>query len=133
MIEARKFDSVTLAVGDLSRSMRWYEQKFGFVKLYDDAPNSNGVIVGKNGVEICLRQIDRPDSAILVDHTKQVCVQLFALEVDEENLDRVPAEFQEDGEIVVLDGHPQYRSRIVEDPDGHCIELVAKRASRAGN
>ena len=38
------------------------------------------------------------------------------------------AEFAEDHGIVVLDDHPLYRSRIVEDPDGHAIELYAWKA-----
>ena len=28
-------------------------------------------------------------------------------------------------DIVVLDDHPKYRSWLVEDPDGHAIELLA--------
>ena len=36
-------------------------------------------------------------------------------------------EFPEDDDIVSLDDHPRYRSRIVEDPDGHAIELTVER------
>jgi hypothetical protein len=36
----------------------------------------------------------------------------------------VATEFPEDKDIVVLDNHPKYRSRIIEDPDGHSIELI---------
>jgi catechol 2,3-dioxygenase-like lactoylglutathione lyase family enzyme len=91
MINVKRINSVSVAVRNLERRLAWYREKLGFEKLYDDAPNSPGVIIGKDGVE----------------------------------LDRVEDTFPEDADIAVLDDHPQYRSRIVEDPDGHAIEFYA--------
>ena len=128
MIEAKRLSGVVLAVRDLARSVAWYKEKFGFEKLYDDSPNSPGVVIGRDGIELCLNPLEDPGSASGVDTKRQACIQLFCLEVEESDLERVAKEFSEDRDIVVLDEHPKYRSRIVEDPDGHSIELIVKKA-----
>lgn len=119
-------NGITLSVRDLQRSMSWYNQRFGFEKLYDDAPNSQGVVIGAGGVELCLQQIDDPDHARTVDHAKDICVRLIAFEVDDADLAKVDSEFQDNQQTIALNDHPKYRSRILEDPDGHCIELMGK-------
>ena len=125
MIIPKTLSGVVLSVKDVDRTLAWYRQKFGFEKLYDDAPNSKGIIIGTNGITLGLNPLNDPNNATDVDTARQVCLQLFCLEVDEADLDRVAAEFPEDTDIVALDDHPKYRSRIVEDPDGHSIELIA--------
>lgn len=125
MIKPKRFGTVVLSVRDLDASLTWYRQKFGFEKLYDDTPNSKGIAIGRNGVEIHLNPLAKPDEATPVETSRQLCVQVFCFEVDPSDLDRVASEFPEDKDIVALDDHPKYRSRIVEDPDGHAIELYA--------
>lgn len=127
MIAPKRLSAIGLTVRDLARSLAWYREKFGFEKLYDDAPNSAGVVIGANGVELLLKQVRNPAGAVTVDHTKAVCVQLFGFVVDPSDLDRAAEEFPEDKDIIALDDHPKYRSRIIEDPDGHVFELVAER------
>jgi len=124
MIRPKNLSAVVLSVRDIDRALAWYREKFGFERLYDDAPNSKSVIIGTNGIVLALNPLDEPDRAASVDTRRQVCVQLFALEVEESDLARVEQEFPEDKDIVKLDDHPRYKSRIVEDPDGHAIELV---------
>ena len=125
MINVKRINSVSVAVRDLERSMAWYREKLGLEKLYDDAPNSPGVIVGKDDVELTLRPLSNPNTATQVDTANQVSIPLLAFEVEPGELDRVKDVFSEDPDIVVLDDHPKYRSRIVEDPDGHAIEFYA--------
>ena len=125
MIKPKRLGSVVLSVRDLDASLAWYREKFAFEKLYDDAPNSQGIAIGGEGVEIHLNPLAKPDDATPVETDRQACVQMFCLEVDESDLDQVENAFGEDSNIVVLDDHPKYRSRIVEDPDGHAIELYA--------
>ena len=127
MIKPKRLNAVVLAVRDLERSVAWYKEKFGFEKLYDDAPNSPGVVIGREGIELCLNPLQDPSSATGVDTKHQACIQLFCLEVEESDLERVANEFPEDHDIVILDDHPKYRSRIVEDPDGHSIELIVNK------
>ena len=127
MIKPKRLGTVVLSVRDIDASLAWYHEKFGFGKLYDDAPNSQGIAIGSDMVEIHLNPLDQPSDATPVQTSRQVCVQLFCLEVDEADLDRVHEVFPEDKDIVILDDHPKYRSRIVEDLDGHAIELYADR------
>ena len=127
MIIPKRLNGITLSVRDLDRSTAWYREKFGFERLLDDAPNSDGVVIGAQGIELCLQEVDNPGQAHTVNHTRDVCVRLIAFEVEPGDLSRVEAEFAGDKGIIVLDDHSNYRSRIVEDPDGHCIELYANR------
>ena len=58
IIRPKKMNAVILAVRDLQRSLTWYKEHFGFDKLYD-VPN--GVLIGANGVEVVLSQVDNPE------------------------------------------------------------------------
>ncbi|MHC4248971.1 MAG: VOC family protein [Planctomycetota bacterium] len=130
MISPKSLGAVVLSCRDVEKTFAWYRDKFGFRKLYDDAPNSKGTIIGTNGIILALNPLEDPSGATPVDTKRQVCVQVFSLEVDESDLSRVEGEFPEDDDIVVLDDHPKYRSRIVEDPDGHAVELFAWKQGR---
>ena len=50
MIVPKSLSAVVLSVKDVEKSLAWYRDKFGFEKLYDDAPNSKGIIIGTNGI-----------------------------------------------------------------------------------
>lgn len=125
MITPTSLGAVVLSVRNVDASLAWYREKFGFEKLYDDAPNSKGIAIGAGDVVLHLNPLENPADARPVETSRQVCVQLFCLEMLEAELDRVEQEFSEDNDIVVLDDHPKYRSRIVQDPDGHAVELYA--------
>ena len=123
MITPRKMNAVGIVVRDLERSLAWYKQKFGFEYLYDV---SNGVIIGAGGVELWLAQARDPASARQSDHDQDICIRLIGFEVSEDDLARVRSDFSEDSDIVEID-HPRYRSCIIEDPDGHAIELFVDK------
>ena len=123
MIRPKKLNAVNIAVRDLNRSLKWYREHFGFDRLYDV---KGGIVIGTNGVELVVSQVDDPIHARLVDHAKDVCVRMFAFEIAEEELTRVKDEFPEDKDIVEID-HPKYKSYIIEDFDGHCIELYVDK------
>ena len=123
MIRPRKLNAVGIVVRELERSLEWYKQKFGFERLYDV---SNGVIIGANGVELWVAQVKEPTTARQSDHDQDICIRLIGLEVSEKDLARVRTEFPEDKDMVDID-HPRYKSCIIEDPDGHAIELFVDR------
>lgn len=126
MIHIKRINAVSLVVRDLEKSMSWYQEKLGFEKKFDDAPNSASVIIGNGGAELVLRPAKNPDAAA-VNTAEQICIPILCFEMAPSELDRVETEFAADGEIVKLDDHPKYRSRIVEDPDGHAIEFYANK------
>ncbi|MDH4202429.1 MAG: VOC family protein [Phycisphaerae bacterium] len=126
MIHVKRINAVSLVVRDIEKSMDWYREKLGFEKKFDDAPNSPSVVIGRGDVELVLRPAENPN-ATPVNTAEQICIPMLCFEVDAAELDRVETEFAEDADIVKLDDHPQYRSRITEDPDGHAIEFYANK------
>lgn len=123
MITPRKLNAVGIVVRDLQRSLAWYREKFGFEHLFDV---SNGVIIGANGVQLWVAQARDPRTAGQTNSDRDVCIRLIGFEVGEDDLARVRSEFPEDDDIVEID-HPRYRSCIIEDPDGHAIELFVSK------
>ncbi|MFH1614737.1 MAG: VOC family protein [Planctomycetota bacterium] len=124
MIKPKKMNSVILAVRDIEESLAWYKKHFGFEKLYD-VPG--GILIGTDGVEIVLSQVNDPEDARKADEAKDICIRLFAFEVTPEELERAEKEFQEDADLVRID-HPKYKSCIIDDPDGHSIEMYVDKA-----
>jgi catechol 2,3-dioxygenase-like lactoylglutathione lyase family enzyme len=126
MITPQKLNAAGIVVRDLDRSLAWYKEKFGFEFLFD-VPN--GVIIGANGVELWVAQAKDPDTARQSDHDQDICIRLIGFEVSEDDFSKVRADFS-DVEVVDID-HPKFKSCIIEDPDGHAIELfVDKRDCR---
>lgn len=125
MLNPKKLNAINIAVRDLDRSLKWYREHFGFERLFDV---EGGVVIGADGVELVVSQVDNPAHARLVDHAKDVCVRLFAFEITEEDIARVKDEFPEDKDIVEID-RPKYKSYIIEDLDGHCIELYVDKTT----
>ena len=123
MIRPVRMNSAGIVVRDIERSLAWYKAKFGFEQLYE-VPN--GIVIGVGGVELWMAQADDPDGARQVDTTRDICVRLIGFEVSEKDLGQVRDLFPEDDDIIEVD-HPRYRSYIIEDPDGHSIELFVDR------
>jgi len=123
MIKPKKMNSVILAVRDIEKSLAWYKKHFGFERLYDV---KDGVLIGADGVELVLTQADNPENARKADEAKDICIRLFAFEVTAEELERAEEEFPEEADLVRID-HPGYKSCIIDDPDGHSIELYVDK------
>ena len=56
------------------------------------------------------------------DEAKDICIRLFAFEVTQQDLERAEEEFPEEADLTWIE-HPRYKSCIIDDPDGHSIEL----------
>jgi catechol-2,3-dioxygenase len=123
MITPKKLNSIGIVVRDLERSLSWYKEKFGFEHLFDV---SNGAIIGANGVELWVAQAKSPNDARQSDHDNDICIRLIGFEVSEDDLAQVQSQFPECDDIVEMD-EPQFKSCIIEDPDGHSIELFVNR------
>jgi len=128
MIKPKKLAEVGIVVRDLAKSLAWYREHFGFEKLFDV---SNGVVIGSDSVHLWLAEVADLDQAKVPDSAKDLCIRLISFEVSETDLSRVGEEFPEDDDIDWID-HPKYRSCVIDDPDGHAIELyVWKTAEQA--
>ena len=122
MIRAKRLNAVNLMVRNLERSFVWYQDHFGFTRLYDV---EGGVLIGRDVVEIVLSPTANP-SLPNAHPTTNLCIHTLAFEVSDDDLDRVPNEFDQDDDVVKIE-HPRFRSHIVEDPDGYCIELYVEK------
>ncbi len=123
MIAPKRLNSVGIVVRDLERSLAWYREKFGFEPLYEV---DNGLVMGRGGVELWLAESADPAHARATDGAADICIRLIGFEVSPEDLARARTDFPEDEDLVEID-HPRYRSCIIEDPDGHAIELYADK------
>jgi catechol 2,3-dioxygenase-like lactoylglutathione lyase family enzyme len=123
MIKPKKVNSVILAVRDIEKSLAWYKKHFGFERLYDV---QGGILLGADGVELVLSQADDPENARKADEANDICIRLFAFEVTQQELERAEKEFPEESDLTWVD-HPKYKSCIIDDPDGHSIELYVEK------
>ena len=78
-----------------------------------------------NSVILAVRDIAK-SLAWYADEAKDICIRLFALEITQQELERAEKEFPEEADLVRVD-HPKYKSCIIEDPDGHSIELYVDK------
>ena len=124
MIRAKRIECVDISCRDRERSLAWYRDHFGFESLYE--VSGGGIVIGRDGVTLCLFQVADPEAAREGYTGSEVAVRLFGLEVGESDFARLADEFADDPELVWMD-HPRYKSCITEDPDGHAIELIVNK------
>ena len=122
MLPISDLNAVNLKVKDLNASVEWYEKHFGFRRRYEV---EGGVLISVNGVELVLSQASDPN-APLADPERQLCIHTIGFEVEAEALDRIDSEFADQSDIVWMD-HDRFRSAIIEDPNGYCVELFANK------
>ena len=123
MIKPKKMNAVILAVRDIEKSLAWYKKHFGFERLYDV---QGGVLIGADGVELVLSQANNPENARKADEAKDICIRLFAFEVTQQDLGSAAEEFPKETDLTWID-HPRFKSCIIDDPDGHSIELYVEK------
>ena len=125
MIKPKKMNAAMLAVRDIKNSLAWYKKHFGFEIIYDI---EGGVLIGADGVEVVLAQAENLENARKADEAKDICIRLFAFEVTQQDLERAEEEFPEEVDLMRID-HPRYKSCIIDDPDGHSIELYVDKTA----
>ena len=129
MIRPKRIDCVDLNVRGMQRALVWYDSNFGFEPQF--AVRGGGTVIGRNGARVALFPVCDPENATQGYTGTQMAVRLFGFEVEEEDFERLDREFADDPDRVHMD-HPRYKSMIVEDPDGHVIELTLCRDFAAG-
>ena len=116
MIKPRKINSVILTVRDIDKSFEWYSTHFGFKKV---CHVPGGLLISARGVELILADAAACQNG---QDRQDIAIRLFGFEVTQTDLDTVRREFAPAAELVRID-HPHYKSCIIQDPDGHTIEL----------
>jgi catechol-2,3-dioxygenase len=123
MIHAKSIGAVALKVADLAKSQAWYRNRFGFEYRYDV---EGGVVVGRGCVEIVLSPTHDPSLPLATAQNSR-CIHTFGFEVSEEDLQEARKAFA--GEHVAFE-QDTFKSIVVNDPDGYCVELFVDRPRR---
>ena len=108
-IKVAKIDHVSIQVGDLPRSIAFYQKMFGLTVVSEDRPNE----IVRLGVGKTLVSLHHKSPTGLVDH--------FAIGVENFNEDRVTRELKERG------ANPERNIDAgfhIKDPEGISVQVV---------
>ena len=127
MIHLKRMNNAALKVRNLEESLAWYAKHFGFEYIHSV---EGCIVIGKNSIELVLSPHNNP-GAPLADPNTMRCIHTLGFEVLEEEFPMARERFiKEDPELVDID-QEEFRSIIVSDPDGYCIELYYNKLNKA--
>jgi lactoylglutathione lyase len=117
MIQAKSIDHINMIVKDLSESVNFYSDLFGF-EIKKDQKEYKSMIIGNDRIKLCLYEDEKLDPGNGIIH--------FGFYVD--NFDQVKA-FCEAQKVKMPYGTVEWeksRSIYIIDPNGYEIELSEK-------
>ena len=123
MFTIERIDHVALAVRDVRRSARWYQDVLGLERLYEDSWGEMPAVVGIGGTGVALFPVHgsapkgRPGRDVLA-------MRHLAFRVDSVNFARARATLAERGVAVEYQDHGIAHSIYFDDPDGHQLEIT---------
>ena len=122
MFTIEGIDHVALAVQDVRRSARWYQDVLGLERLYQDSWGDMPAVVGVGGTAVALFAVQgssngRPGRDMLA-------MRHLAFRVDSVNFARARAALEEKGIPVLYEDHGIAHSIYFHDPDGHQLEIT---------
>jgi catechol 2,3-dioxygenase-like lactoylglutathione lyase family enzyme len=129
MFETEGIDHVALAVRDVRRSARWYEDVLGLTRRHEKVWADYPAVVGAGSTAIALFPVEgnapkpRPGRDVLA-------MRHVAFRVNAVNFARAQAELTARGIAFVFQDHQIARSIYLHDPDGHEIELTTYELER---
>ena len=122
MFRLEGIDHVALAVRDVRRSVRWYQDVLGLERRFEDVWGDYPAVVGVGTTSIALFPVGRdepkpPDRGTLA-------MRHLAFRVDRENFTRAQAALQARGVSFTFEDHGAAHSIYFDDPDGHELEIT---------
>jgi catechol 2,3-dioxygenase-like lactoylglutathione lyase family enzyme len=116
-------DHVALAVRDLERSIRWYQEVLGLERRYDDVWGAVPAFLGAGATAIALFPVagENPQPPPGRD---VIAMRHLAFRVDRENFTRARVELERRGIAVEFEDHEISHSIYFADPDGHQLEIT---------
>jgi catechol 2,3-dioxygenase-like lactoylglutathione lyase family enzyme len=123
MFQLEGIDHVALAVRDVERSARWYQDVLGLSRLHREVWGSFPAVVGVGTTSLALFPVasGRPDGP---PGRETICVRHVAFRVDRGNFERAQAELRARGIELEFQDHQIARSIYLSDPDGHQLEIT---------
>lgn len=123
MFQLEGIDHVALAVRDVERSARWYQDVLGLSRLHREVWGSFPAVVGVGTTSLALFPVasGRPDGP---PGRETICVRHIAFRVDRRNFERAQAELRARGIELEFQDHQIAHSIYLRDPDGHQLEIT---------
>ena len=123
MFQLEGIDHVALAVRDVERSARWYQDVLGLSRLHREVWGSFPAVVGVGTTSLALFPVasGRPDGP---PGRETICVRHVAFRVDRRNFERAQAELRARGIELEFQDHQIAHSIYLRDPDGHQLEIT---------
>jgi catechol 2,3-dioxygenase-like lactoylglutathione lyase family enzyme len=123
MFKLQGIDHVALAVRDVHRSIRWYEEVLGLQRMHEDAWGDHPAVVGIGSTAIALFPIagDAPQPRPGCD---VVTMRHLAFRADAANFAAARQVLQARGIAFEFQDHQIAHSIYFGDPDGYEIELT---------
>lgn len=130
MFEVQGIDHVALAVRDVRRSVRWYQDVLGLERRYQDVWGEYPAVIGAGTTTVALFPAEgTPRSAPGRD---VLGMRHLAFRVDAGNFDRAQLTLRDRGIAFEFQDHGIAHSIYFHDPDGHQIEITTYQVPSPG-
>lgn len=122
MFRLEGIDHVALAVRDVRRSARWYQDVLGLERRFEEGWGDYPAVVGVGATSIALFPVGAdepkpPDRGTLA-------MRHLAFRVDRENFTRAQTALRARGVSFTFEDHGAAHSIYFGDPDGHELEIT---------
>ncbi|GAA4324797.1 hypothetical protein GCM10023115_41470 [Pontixanthobacter gangjinensis] len=122
-IEIRFLDHVAIRVSDIEKSADWYKSVLGLkkYKLPEWGEFPVFMLANKSGVALFPANMNDAEFDI---NSKNVKIDHFAFNVDQENFEKAEKRYQELNLDYSIQDHFYFKSIYTKDPDEHTVELT---------
>lgn len=125
MFTVQGIDHVGLAVKDVRKSVEWYREMFGLVRLYEDVWGDFPGVVGIGETSVAFFPLDDPD----VKLPAGLPIHHLAFRVDRVNFNAARETLRQKEITFEIQDHKVVHSIYFYDPDGHLIEITTYELS----
>ena len=116
-------DHVALAVRDVDRSAKWYQDVLGLERRYEEVWGNYPAIVGVGTTSLALFPVHGQEPAPTPGRNV-LAMRHIAFRVDQSNFQRARVALVQQGIPIEFQDHAIAHSIYFRDPDGHQIEIT---------
>lgn len=123
MFEIQGIDHVALAVRDVERAAKWYQDVLGLLRMHEDTWGSFPAMVGAGGTSLALFPVQGDDPGD-PPGKNVITMRHIAFRVDRANFEKAKSDLRHRGIEIESQDHEIAHSIYFRDPDGHEIEIT---------